>query len=137
MADITPVPASSNLYSDAVTEKVRGGEALAALQAVYKKSSDQRWYKAQCDGTLEESKARGITLMPAPTAGDYLVILKKGGIDLGATLTVTTDYCVSATAGGIAPRADITSGKYLTRIGNSTAANRLQVDFEITETAVP
>lgn len=133
MADITPVPASMKLYSDAVTEKVRGGEILAAGKAVYKKSSDQKWYYAQCDGTLEESKAKGITVMPCATAGGYLVIVKKGGIDLGATLTAGTEHYLSANYGGIGVRADVATGKYVTRIGNATTTTRLQVNFEATE----
>lgn len=133
MADITPVAAGVHVYSNAVVQVVRGGEAITIGQAVYKKSSDGRYYKA-VSSSEAAANAKGIAIAPCPVAGDYFVIVKKGGVDLGATLVVGETYSVSGTAGGLQPNADIGTTEYVTRVGTAKDAARLEVSIVATAT---
>jgi hypothetical protein len=44
-------------------------------------------------------------------------------INIGATTAKTTTYFVSATAGGVAPQADLVSTNKITRVGYATATD--------------
>lgn len=97
------------------------GETITAGQVVYLKSSDSRLWKAQCDGTAAEATAVGVAAHAA-LAGQPLAYYASGTIDIGAT-TVKTVYVVSATAGGIAPIADLATGNYISILGVASATD--------------
>lgn len=130
MADLSPSAVAMNLYSDSVIGIVQGGEAIAAGQIVYKKSADNKYYKADADA-LESAQCAGIAIMPCPAASDYFAILRRGGIDLGCTLTVGETYFVSGTAGGLQPSADVGAGEYVTKVGIAITAAKLEVDIHV------
>ncbi len=125
MADITVTAANVLPGSDAnVLTNYLAGETITAGMAVYLKSSDSRWWKAQCDSTAAEagSAGLGIALMGS-SAGQAVAVQISGSITIGATVVATTQYIVSATAGGICPIADIVSTNYLSLLGyGSTTA---------------
>lgn len=120
MADIT-ITAANVLRTSADTTTGIAGETITAGQAVYLKSSDTRYWKAQCDGTAAEAAAVGIALHAA-LAGQPLTIATGGTMNIGAT-TAKVFYYLSATAGGIAPIADLTSGQYIVSLGYATATD--------------
>lgn len=134
-ADLTPAAATSKVYSNTVLQIVRGGEVIAFGQPVYKSSSDWRYYKT-VSSSVAAAAAKGIAITPCEAAGDYLVIAKKGGLDLGCTLTVGTRYYVSA-SGGIQAHGDLASGEYITLLGIATTASRLEIDINASGIAVP
>jgi len=128
MADLVPVPASVKIVSGGL----RGGpdvsgEALTAGQACYKKVADGLWYKAQNDSvdpvtSTDEAggKGLGIAMNSAPGAGQPVSLIHNGegsAFTPGVPVVVGEIYCLSASSGGICPKADVTSGKYLTIIG--------------------
>ena len=61
------------------------------------------------------------------SAGQPVVVATSdtGGITIGGTTTVGTIYCVSATAGGICPWADLASTNYVTILGVGQTGNKI------------
>jgi hypothetical protein len=60
-----------------------------------------------------------------------------GNINLGATLTVGQIYVLSATAGGIAPVADLATGHYPSILGVATTASNLLMGILVSNVAKP
>jgi hypothetical protein len=122
MADLT-VTAASVVWTSGTKETGVAGETITAGMGVYLKASDSQLYKAQADGTAAEAAAVGIALhasldnQPLTYAGQGAVI------NIGATTSKATTYVVAATAGGVAPQADLTSGQYIVRLGYATATD--------------
>ena len=135
MADIVVVPADVEIVGAVTLQTRLAGEAVTRGQAVYLKSSDQKFWLAD-SLTAAEAAAVGIALTSG-SADQYIVVVTAGPIDLGATLTVGESYCVSSAAkGGVAPYADVTSGEYRTILGTADAANSLPVNVNATGVAV-
>jgi hypothetical protein len=114
----------------------QAGETITAGMVIYKKASDSKFYKAQNDGTAEESGSgvdMGIAL-GAATASQYLVYLTSGTITIGATVVAGTQYYVGPTAGMIGEYSDIATGgtKYVTFIGYATSTTIIAVAFNAT-----
>lgn len=120
MADLSITAANVAVSASArVNNTANAGETITAGMSVYLKAADGRWWKAQCDGVIAESGSgvlRGIALHGS-LAGQPLAVMEAGDIVIGATVTVGTEYYVSATAGGICPVADLASTNYLTIVG--------------------
>lgn len=130
MADITITPANVVPGSGATQVQGTAGETITAGMAVYYKSSDQRWWKAQADGTAAESgngTMYGIALTGSSAGQPIFVDTFDGttGITIGGTTVVGTIYCVSATAGGICPWADLASTNYVTVLGVGAPSNKI------------
>jgi hypothetical protein len=122
MADLT-VTAASVLWTSGTKLSGIAGAAVTAGQGVYLDSTTSTLKLAQADGTAAESAAVGIALHAAGT-GQPLVYAGPGSIiNIGATTTKAVTYMVSATAGGVAPQADLTSGQRITRLGYATATD--------------
>jgi hypothetical protein len=127
MADLTITAANVKSSSTAQIQNVQYGEAVDQGEAVYLKSADSKYWLA--DASAEATAAAtGIALTPN-VANGYGVICTSGSMDLGATLSVGAVYVVSATAGKIAPEADIGSGEYVTVLGVAETAALLGVDI--------
>lgn len=133
MADLT-ITAADVVNTSGAIQSGTAGETITAGMAVYVKAADSRLWKAQCDGTAAEATAVGIALHAA-LAGQPLAYAGNGSvIDIGAT-TSKTIYVVSATAGGVAPVADLVTGNYISRLGHATATDGSFV-VSITNTGV-
>lgn len=141
MADLTITAASVDYTSGSgTTENGTAGAAVTIGQAVYKDQQDSKWKLAQNDGTAEEAGAGGIAVALTESAADGqpITVAKTGTIDLGATLTVGEIYCLSSTAGGIAPEADsATTNDYITILGVATAADSLKLAPIVSGAQVP
>jgi hypothetical protein len=123
MADLTVTAASVLLTSGSVESGIAGA-AITAGQALYKDATDSYELKlAQADGTAAEADAVGIALHAAG-AGQPIAYARSGAvINIGATTAKTTTYVVSATAGGVAPQADLISTQRIVRLGHATATD--------------
>jgi hypothetical protein len=123
MADLTVTAASVLFTSGSKIASYNAGAAVTAGQAVYLDSVTSTLKLAQADGTAAEADAVGIALHAAGT-GQPLSYAGPGSvINIGATTAKTTTYVVSATAGGVAPQADLTSGHRIVRLGHATATD--------------
>lgn len=117
MPDLVMVPATVLSAANAVVQGGIAGETIAAGNAVYKKSTDSKIYKAQCDGTPEEASVVGIAINGASL--NQPVNYQSGGeLTLGGTTTVkTTMYVLSGAFGGICPQADLIATNRIVYMG--------------------
>jgi hypothetical protein len=140
MADLTITAANVAVSTNAVVNRqYNAGETITAGMCVYLKSTTGTWFKAQADGTAEESGSgvqTGIALH-ASLAGQPLAVQTSGSITIGATTTVGTIYVVSAAAGGICPWADLVSTNKLSIIGYGSTAAILAMVPAATGVAIP
>lgn len=137
MADLTITAANVVKGQNASIDRTRNaGEALTAGQAVYIKSSDDKYWKAQADGTAEEATVAGVALHAA-AANQPIAVQTGGEITIGATVVVGTIYVVSAAAGGIAPWADLVSTNKVSILGHGKTAALLVINPTVTGVAIP
>jgi hypothetical protein len=134
MADLSVTAANVGVTSSAVVELVQVGETVTQGQPGYKKALDGLYYKADANASSATAAALGVFITGASTNG-YALLCKSGSYLAGATLTVGETYVVSATAGGIAPLADVTTGWYVTILGVASSATTLALDIVRSGTA--
>lgn len=129
MADIAVTPANVKEGTNASKTTGTAGETITAGQGVFLNTATQKWMKAKASGTLNESgngTQYGIALCGSSLDQPITVnILDAAGITIGGTTVVGTVYCVSATAGGICPWADLVATQYVTIIGVGAALNKI------------
>lgn len=128
MADVTVTAANVKPTSTAIVQNVTYGESVTQGQPVYLSSG--KYYKADANASATAAAAVGIALTPGGT-DEFGIIATGGTIDVGGTLAVGRVYVVSATAGGIAPSADLSTGHYVTTLGVATASNRLLLNVKV------
>lgn len=131
MSDISVTVASVAQSTGARTVSGTAGTTITAGQVVYlNQASPARWVLAQADGTALESGSGtqfGIALH-ASLSGQPLLVQIGGTITIGATVAVGGTYVISATAGGIAPVADLVSTNYLTYLGPAPTAGTINLN---------
>lgn len=93
------------------------GASITAGQSVYQDATAGNVVKlADANGTVATAAATGIALQSA-TSGQPISFMTAGALAFGAILLAGKYYVVSATPGGIAPVADLTTGWYSTLLG--------------------
>jgi hypothetical protein len=110
------------------------GVTVTAGQPVYLDSAAGTYKLADNNDTLAAvAVVRGIALHGA-AAGQPLKIQTRGPVTLGAGSAMTAGlvYVLSATAGGIAPNADIASGNRVTILGVAESASVLRLTINAT-----
>lgn len=128
MADLTITAASVVKGSNAVVDNGTAGASITAGQAVYKDAATGTYKLADADsGTAAARQAVGVALHAA-ASGQPLQVQTKGQITIGATVAVGTAYCASATAGGVCPNADLTTGAYPTFLGFAISATVIDLN---------
>lgn len=128
MADISVTPGNVVAGSNATRDTGTAGETITAGKAVFLNTATNRWMLSDNNGTGTRT-VRGIALNGA-SANQPVAVLKDGDITIGATLTAGTDYWLSATAGGICPRADLDVGMDTVQIGVAKSATVLAVAIQ-------
>lgn len=133
MADLAPTAASVVKTNTTTIGTGYYGETITAGMTLYKKTSDGLYYKADANVTTAEAECVGIALNGG-SAGQPASFATGGSVTLG---TVTGGAAglvvvVSATAGGLAPDADISSGQYLSLVGVMTSATVLKLSLNNT-----
>lgn len=138
MADLTITAANVGLTdSSTVTyQLVTYGETITQGQPLYLNTSDNEYYKADANASSTTAAAAGIALTPGGN-GEKGIIVTSGYMDLGATMTVGQTYCVSATAGGIAPISDLTTGDYPCILGIAETAGKIKLNIQVSAAAKP
>lgn len=113
--------------SAAVIQTGTAGEALTAGQLVYKKATDRKFYKADCDSaTAEVRDCYGIAVTSSGAGAPVSVVIEDPSLQIAASgLTNGTIYILSATAGGLAPAADATTGWYVTVVAVAKSATTI------------
>jgi hypothetical protein len=134
-ADLTVTAASVVPSSGSALETGTAGEALTGGQLVYRKSSDGKWYKADCNSATAEVRVASALALTGSAAGQPVVVQRSGSVTIGATLTAGTVYYLSGTPGGIRPAADNTTGDYPQVVGIATSTTVLSLNFGLRATS--
>lgn len=137
MADLTITAANVSAASDAVVARGTSAVALTAGQAVYADSTNGNKITAADANAAVSAAAVGIALNDAPGAGQPVNWIKSGDFNPGSTVSVATIYCVSDTAGGVKPSADLATGEFVTTLGIGTTATNIAVQVQVSGKAVP
>ena len=122
--DVTVTVANVAKGNDNTFRDVISGDTITAGQPVYLDASDSNKAK-RCDSNVSQLVAAAIGVaLHASLAGQPLRVITGGTWTPGFTTALGVIYCVSSTAGGIAPSADMTTGDYVTvlMIGSETTA---------------
>lgn len=106
---------AANVVPGARAKTVVGtaGATITAGQLLYFDSTAQTYKLADANASATTAAVVGIAASGASSGQPIVVITEDDDLTVGATLSMTAPvYCVSATAGGIAPVADVTTGWY-------------------------
>ena len=129
MADLSVTAANVKLVSGP-TEDITAAAAITAGQVVYKEAASNDAKLSDNDSATAEVRAiRGIALHAAAIDQPLKIAKNTAIVEFGAILTAGVDYYLSGTAGGICPRADVTTGDDPVRVGIATTTSRLLLDF--------
>ena len=134
-ADLTITATSVLIGTAAVYNgKFIAGETITAGQPVYYDSVAKQYFKAINTVALNGNNQTtwsvvGIALSGG-AVGQPIHIQSAGQITIGATVTLATEYYLSANAGGICPLADVASGHQVFRIGYADTVSTLQLDMK-------
>lgn len=128
MADYTFTGSAVLLYgTDKVPVDGIAGEALTAGDLCYQKAADNKWYKAQCDGTAEEANPTGVALVSSLAAGAPCVMAPVGSeitVQGACFASAGLPLALSAAAGKNMDAGDLASTNKINFTGYTTAVNR-------------
>jgi len=129
MADISVTAANVKLVSGP-TEQAIAGATITAGQVLYKEAATKKMKLSDNDNATAEIRGIAGIALHAALADQPIVFAKPGAVvDFGAVFTAGVEYYVSGTAGGICPRADVTTGDDPIRIGMAKTTAYLELDF--------
>lgn len=131
MADLSITAADIVADSAASTASGTAGATITAGQVVYLDGADNKYKLADADSGTAAAKAPAGIALHGAADGQPLKIIKSGDLTMNAVLTAGTDYYLSATAGGIAPRADLGVGDDVVLLGLAKSTTVLAVDIQI------
>lgn len=136
MADVTVVAAEVLPDSGTATSTGTLGGTVTAGQTVYKDSSGN-FQAADANASATTATVAGIAMTGGVSGQPFIYTSADCTLDPGFTVTVGAVYVQSATAGGIAPVADLTTGWRTSIIGVGLTASQLKVKIYNSLTAVP
>ena len=134
MADISVTASAVIAASTAPKESGIGGATITAGQMVALDDVTGKYVLADADGSATIRVPRGMALNGC-SDGQPLTIAKGGDITMNAVLTAGVSYFLSPTPGGIAPRADVLTGDYVTHLGIAKSTTVLALDIQYSATA--
>jgi len=129
MADISITAANVIEGSDAVTTTGTLGATVTAGQVGYYDDTTSTWKLADNNSATAAVRTPGGIFLNGGGSGQPVKVLTKGAVTIGGTLTPGGAYYLSATAGGICPVADLSSGMYPSVLGIATSATVLKVNI--------
>ena len=129
MADVSITAASVDNSANGVLETVTAGATVTRGQPVYKDSADSNEYKP-AQATSTKYAALGIAMTDAGDGQPLVICRKDASFTIGGTVAVGVVYAVSATAGGIAPIGDLTTGDYTTVLGVGLTTSTIKLDCD-------
>lgn len=129
MADITVTAANVQPGTGAVIDKrYNFGATVTAGQAVYLDLTTNTWKPADNDSSAATAVLGGVALNGG-ASGQPAAVLTGGNYNPGGTVVAGTIYCLSSTAGGICPAADLGSGDTVAILGVATSASNINVQL--------
>ncbi len=111
------------------------GEAIGVVVPIYRKSSDSKYYVADCDLTdSETSVVVGLSVTKAETDSQVLYVSSNGTVvDINVALTDGDDLFLTG-AGTIGPYSDIPVSDAVVRVGYVNEEGDLVMDIRVTGT---
>lgn len=106
------------------------GETVTAGMSVYLKASDSKWWKAQADGTADQSGS-GVRLgiaLNGGAANQPAAVQTGGRLTIGATVAAGVFYYVGLGAGEIGPAGDLGSTNYVSQIAYGVSTSVVVVN---------
>jgi hypothetical protein len=133
MVDIVITPGNVIAGEGADIDRGTAGATILAGQVVYLNETTKRYALADNNAASppEIKIPRGIALHGASN-GQPLAVLRAGEVTIGATIVAGGDYYLGDTAGGICPRADVTTGETVSLIGLAKSTTVLIVNIQRT-----
>ncbi|HEV7305215.1 hypothetical protein [Ensifer sp.] len=128
MSDITITAANVIAGSNATRDIGTAGETITAGKIVFLDAATSKWMLSDNNGTGTRT-VNGMALNGA-SLNQPLSVVKSGDVTVGSVLTAGTDYWLSATAGGICPRADLATGMDTIQIGVAKSATVLTIAIQ-------
>jgi len=136
MADLSQT-AANVVKSSGSIQNGTAGATITAGMPIYLDADDNNEAKP-CEAGDTAAKANAVAIaLNGASDGQPVSYLASGTINLGATLTVGTVYCVSQTSGKICPNADLVTGDMVTVLGIATTAALLSLDINASGIEVP
>ncbi len=129
------IPNTSVTGATPIKQTGAAGETITAGQSVYLKASDGLIWLADANASSATAAAVGISLHAA-LAGQPITYQSGGALSFGAILVAGKYYVVSATAGGIAPVADLTTTWYSTLLMYGYTTSVAIIDLNATGVVV-
>lgn len=110
MADFSVTATGVVARTGATITSGTAGATLTAGKAVYYDSNDSKWKLASCETSTATAGLNGIGVaLHASADGQPIDVITAGDWYAGAAATEGEDYYASGTAGGLAPRADLSN----------------------------
>jgi hypothetical protein len=119
-ANVVPQAGASIVYGTA-------GETIAAGKVVYLASTGL-WMLADNNAAAALRTPGGIALTSS-SLNQPIVVCDRGPVAFGAIFTAGLAYYLSATAGGICPVADVTTGMTVSALGIATTTSILNINI--------
>lgn len=129
MTDVSITAANVKPGANAIVAHGTAGATITAGQVVYLDTTSGKYKLA--DNDLAAAKTpTGIALNGA-SDGQPIAVQVSGDLTAGGTLTAGTAYYLSATAGGICPVADLTTGDNVAQLGLAKSATVLALRIQV------
>jgi len=140
-SDVSVTAANVRVSAQAVVIPGTFGETITAGQVVFQSSTDARFYLSDVN-LSGKTEVAGIAISGGAAGQPALICIEDPAFTPGFTLSTSAPiYVASATAGGIAPSADVTTGWYATVImvakSHTTAAFRARGHASNTAATAP
>ena len=139
MADLSQTRANVAVSSIGSLQVVEVGEAVLQGQPGYQDANGV--WKVASNASQAAAKASCIFITPAAGSGGFSAILQDDGklINLGAgtSLQVGKTYALSGSGAIIELSEIVTSGKWITHLGQAISTSVMRTKFNITDIQVP
>lgn len=128
MADVaitaaSVVPGANAVYRDGIA-----GATITAGQVCYVDATDGRVKLADANASATTANPVGIAVNGASSGQPVRLVVEDDDFTIGGTVAKGV-YVLSATAGGIAPVADVTTGWYPVVVGVAISTSKVVVKF--------
>lgn len=130
MADLTITAANVVPGGNARIRNGTAGASITAGQVVYLDSTTNTFKLADNDSATAAVRSPVGVALNGAASGQVISVQTSGKITIGATTAVGVVYCLSSTAGGICPSADIATGDYNTILGIGTSTTQIELNLQ-------
>lgn len=129
MADISITAANVLMSASGSKKDGIAGEAITAGKALYLDAADKKLKLADANASTKTNVC-GIALNDAGVGQPVAYCVADEELTIGGTVAANAIVILSATAGGIAPIADATTGWETVILGIGVGSNKISCNFQ-------